>query len=536
MDFQEYNIVMGKFDIFNKYTDAVIAVNKKEEVVFRNNFFKRIFPDFENLEKFSHKLDCNVYPLDVSSVRISPVFQAMLSNEDFSAHVTYAGINNKFRHFNMTSSKKGSYTIIVLKDVTSEVLCEELSKENIFCRQKIALLEADKKNLSKIKQQAQSQAMKLLLLNNISNIIRGSIDMSEILNSALKELSELFAAFKAYYAVTSGEPGTYIISESPDKKDIGNKITYDKETESGISISKAFITSCMKEYREAKPFNELVQRIILPLYYGTRKLGIIVLLTKQKTRLDDTLEVLDGVSAQLSNAVIQAETQLQLVNSEKMASIGQLVAGVAHEINTPIASIKSNNEIAQQLISKLPDGSKELLQEINSIDREAIARINGIVVSLRKFVRLDEAELQEADINKELDLTLDLLWHETKNRITVVKNYGELPPVKCYPNILNQVFMNILVNAIHAIKGEGIITIGTSFAHKNLVVKIKDTGCGIKEPQKIFDLGYTTKGVGVGTGFGLAISQKIIEKHRGKIDVKTKINEGSEFTITIPSE
>ena len=96
--------------------------------------------------------------------------------------------------------------------------------------------------------------------------------------------------------------------------------------------------------------------------------------------------------------------------------------------------------------------------------------------------------------------------------------------------------MNILVNASHAIKGEGIITIDTDFVKNNLIVKIKDNGCGIKEPQKIFDVGYTTKGVGVGTGLGLAISQKIIEKHKGKIAVKTEVGKGSEFTITIPSE
>ena len=151
-------------------------------------------------------------------------------------------------------------------------------------------------------------------------------------------------------------------------------------------------------------------------------------------------------------------------------------------------------------------------------------------------MRLDEAELQEADINKEIDLTLELLRHETKNRIEIIKNYGELPPIKCYPNMLNQVFTNILQNAIHAIKEKGIISIDTNFKRKQLTVKIKDNGCGIKEPNKIFDLGYTTKGVGVGTGLGLAISQKIIEKHKGKINVKTKINKGSEFCITIPSE
>ena len=102
--------------------------------------------------------------------------------------------------------------------------------------------------------------------------------------------------------------------------------------------------------------------------------------------------------------------------------------------------------------------------------------------------------------------------------------------------MLNQVFMNILVNASHAIKGEGIIAIDTDYKENNLIVKIRDNGCGIKEPQKIFDAGYTTKGVGVGTGLGLAISQKIIEKHKGKIDVNTKIGNGSEFIITIPSE
>ena len=305
------------------------------------------------------------------------------------------------------------------------------------------------------------------------------------------------------------------------------------------------------------PFNELVQRVVLPIYHLNERLGVIVLLTKQKTKLDDALEVLDGVSTQLGNAIIQSElykkdarmvkeltktlkelqdTQLKLINSEKMASLGQLVAGVAHEINTPVASIKSNNEIATKLISKIEDKEiGELLKEINTTDKEAIARINRLVVSLRKFVRLDEAELQDADINKEIDLTLDLIRHETKNRITIVKNYGELPPIKCYPNMLNQVFMNILVNAAHAIEKEGTITIDTSYKNGELKVKIKDTGCGIKEPDKIFFAGYTTKGVGVGTGLGLAISQKIIEKHQGKIEVKTELGKGSEFIITIHS-
>ena len=550
---------MGKFDIFNKFNSAVAVVNEKNEVVFRNNVFKRVFPDFENLKKFSHKLNYEVCALVSNNVEVhSPILQALASKEDFSAYVLYQSAGNEYSYYDMTTTRKGGYVTLVFTDVTAKIGLEKSLLRNQTYQKKITLLEADNKNLLKVKQQAQSQAMKLLLLNNISNIIRETIDTSKILNSAIEELSQLFAAFKAYYAVYSKDMNAYIINESLHKKDIGRKITFDKETENSVSRAKVFITPCMKEFAEAKPFNELVQRIVLPIYHLNKRLGVIVILTKQKTRFDDALEVLDGAATQLANAIIQSElyekdarmvkelkralkelqdTQLKLINSEKMASLGQLVAGVAHEINTPIASIKSNNEIITKLLSKLDNTeTADLLREINTIDKEAIARINGLVVSLRKFVRLDEADLQEADINKELDLTLDLIRHETKNRIEIVKNYGEIPPVKCYPNMLNQVFMNILVNAAHAIEGAGKITIDTSFGKEGLNVKIKDTGCGIKEPEKIFFAGYTTKGVGVGTGLGLAISQKIIEKHEGKIEVKTKLGEGSEFIITIPSK
>ena len=550
---------MGKFDLFNKFSSAVIVIDENLNVVYKNNVFKRVFNDFVDMKKFSHKLNYEVCALISNDVDVhSPVLQAIASPQDFSAHVLYQSSGNTYSYFDLVSTKKGKCAILVFTDVTAKINLEKFIGRNQTLQKKISLLELDNKNLSKIKQQAQSQAMKLLLLNNISNIIRGSVDTSKILTSALDELSSLFGAFRAYYAVYSRDMNAYIINESLSKKDISRKITFDRDTERLIAKGKVFCTSCMKEFSEAKPFNELVQRVVLPIYHMNSRIGVIVVLTKQKTKFDDALEVLDGVSTQLGNAIIQAElyeknarmvkeltrtlkelqdTQLKLINSEKMASLGQLVAGVAHEINTPIASIKSNNEIATKLISKLKDDEiSDLLKEINIIDKEAVERINRLVVSLRKFVRLDEADLQEADINKELDLTLDLIRHETKNRITINKNYGKIPPIKCYPNMLNQVFMNILVNAAQSIDGVGEITIDTQFENSNLVVKIKDTGCGIKEPEKIFFAGYTTKGVGVGTGLGLAISQKIIEKHEGKIEVFSQINSGSEFVITIPSK
>lgn len=146
--------------------------------------------------------------------------------------------------------------------------------------------------------------------------------------------------------------------------------------------------------------------------------------------------------------------------------------------------------------------------------------------------------MQEADINKELDLTLDLIRHETKNRIEVIKKYGKIPMVKCFPNMLNQVFTNILINACQSIEGSGSITITTEYKKKKLIVKIKDTGKGIpqNELSKIFTAGYTTKGVGVGTGLGLAISSKIIEKHKGEIIANSEVGKGSEFIITISGE
>ena len=328
------------------------------------------------------------------------------------------------------------------------------------------------------------------------------------------------------------------------------------------TIGRREISACnsLIEYVGAKPFKQPVLRIVIPVHHMQNLMGVIVLLSYQKRELSEEIEILEAISSQLSNAITRAElyqkniqtvkelqntlkelkeTQIQLINSEKMASLGQLVAGVAHEINTPVASIKSNNAIAAKLLGSIEDTElKEMLTELNNIDKEAVSRISNIVTSLKKFVRLDEAELQEADINKELDLTLELIRHETKNRIKIIKNYGEIPIIKCFPNMLNQVFTNILINACQAIEGEGAITITTEFKDKNLIVKIKDSGCGIPEKQlnKIFSAGFTTKGAGIGTGLGLAICSKIIEKHNGKIIVNSEVGKGSEFIITICSE
>jgi signal transduction histidine kinase len=165
-------------------------------------------------------------------------------------------------------------------------------------------------------------------------------------------------------------------------------------------------------------------------------------------------------------------------------------------------------------------------------------RIDRIIHSLRNFARLDEAEFQEADIHEGIESTLTLLHHKLKDRIRVVKQFGDIPKIQCYPNQLNQVFMNMLTNSYQAIEDGGTITIATSRRGSELVVSIADDGKGIRKEDlnRIFDPGFTTKGVGVGTGLGLSISYNIIKSHSGEIKVESEIGKGTVFTITLPIE
>ncbi len=552
---------MKKFDFFRQFRDAVIILNKKHEVVYRNHTFKRWFKDFTNIKKLSHHSSFDICPLNSENIEIySPIYHAVISKEDFFARISYQSELNRIFYYDLQAIKKGSYTIIFFTDVSAQNKLEGVYEENKKLKEKISELVEENDDLQKIKQKAQSQAIRIALINKVSNNIRESIDISQILQSALKELAIMFSAYKAYYAKADGQ-GFNIEEVYGEKKSKNvSKISFDEKTMKTIGTKEIAISNSLIEYLGANPFKEPVLRIIIPVHHMQNLMGVIVLLSYQKRELNEEIEILDAISSQLSNAITRAElyqkniqtvkelksamkelkeTQIQLINSEKMASLGQLVAGVAHEINTPVASIKSNNGIVAKLLGSIDDVDlKEMLSDINEIDKEAVNRISNIVTSLKKFVRLDEAELQEADINKELDLTLELIRHETKNRIEIVRNYGEIPAIKCFPNMLNQVFTNILINACQAIEGKGKIIITTEYRDKKLVVKIKDNGKGIPQNQlsKIFSAGFTTKGVGVGTGLGLAICTKIIEKHKGEITVNSEIGKGSEFVITIQGE
>ncbi|MEE9170240.1 MAG: ATP-binding protein [bacterium] len=244
----------------------------------------------------------------------------------------------------------------------------------------------------------------------------------------------------------------------------------------------------------------------------------------------------------------------QLVQAEKMAALGSLVAGIAHEINTPLGALSSNNDVfsraSEKLKSILKDPPisggllehpeiKELFENIdklNSVNKTAAARIVTIVNSLRQFARLDRAEVDEMDIHEGLESTLALVQHKLRDRIEVRRDYGAIPTIKCYPNQINQVFMNILVNAGQAIENHGEIFIKTYRGDNDVVMEIRDTGKGIPKEDlgRIFDPGFTTKGAGVGTGLGLSIVYQIIQDHKGKIEVESEVGKSAKFSIILP--
>ena len=246
------------------------------------------------------------------------------------------------------------------------------------------------------------------------------------------------------------------------------------------------------------------------------------------------------------------ETQAQLVQQGKMAALGMLAAGVAHEINTPIGSLRSNAELSASAAKKVRQrlaASPELqgdraigraigaIEHAAAIDLDACERIERIVGALRNFARLDEAEQKRAELHEGIDSTLRLLQSRLGERISVVRRFGTLPAVLCYPNLMNQVFMNLLANAVDAIEGEGTITIGSRLAGDDTVeLTFADTGSGIEAAhlERIFDPGYTTRGVGVGTGLGLAICYRIMQQHGGTIEVDSEVGAGTTFTLRLP--
>lgn len=319
-------------------------------------------------------------------------------------------------------------------------------------------------------------------------------------------------------------------------------------------------------YNSDNGFEEKSLEVILT---ASHQLGALIERRKAEKEIKQSLQKTKIMNQKL------IEAQAQLVQSEKMASLGQLSAGVAHEINNPIAFVISNVSTLNDYISslkvlfekyealmssvkKLPDENlQEIINEIEAAHEEedidyilddigdiitetndGTKRVKDIVEGLKSFSRIDQGELVEADINEGIKQTIKIAWNEIKYHCEVVENLKPLPKIRCLAGQLNQVFMNLIVNGGHAIQEKGVITIETDVVDSYISIKISDNGKGI-EPEHIeqlFNPFFTTKAVGKGTGLGLSISYGIIKKHKGTITVDSEVGVGTTFHIKLPIE
>lgn len=255
-----------------------------------------------------------------------------------------------------------------------------------------------------------------------------------------------------------------------------------------------------------------------------------------------------GVTSEIDQLRAELEAaHARLVEADKMASLGRLLATIVHEINTPIGSILSNNEVVVRSLDKLlaaetlsPEKTRALIETCRSlaaVDEIACERIVSVVRGLKTFVHGGDGEFHQASLQEAILDTLKLTQGEFRRRIVVETDFGDVPPIECQPQMLNQVFLNLLVNAGHAIEGEGKIVVRMRQEGDQVHISIADTGCGIRpeDRSKIFAAGFTSKPAGVGTGLGLSISQRIVERvHGGKISFESEVGVGTTFHIYLP--
>lgn len=311
----------------------------------------------------------------------------------------------------------------------------------------------------------------------------------------------------------------------------------------------------LKEYFQSEGIRSFLE---VPLYSGNQLIGILGFNTSrfEKKWSEDDIRILKIASETFVNALerkradkILKKAQAQLIQSEKLASLGKMTAGIAHEVNNPVGAIKSTLDNSKRYIENIRKAlaggdspNSQLQKSLDALNNNfgvmtsASDRITSMVTNLRKFVGLDEAEYQRVNVHEKIDSTLMLIQNELSNRIRVVKKYGDIPEIFGYPKELNQAFMNVITNAIDSIEDKGKITINTSSVDDTIRIEISDTGKGI-QPDKLsslFDFNFTTKSDRIGVGMGLMSAYNIIQKHKGEMEIKSEVGKGTIVTITLP--
>lgn len=474
---------------------------------------------------------------------------------------------------------------------------------------------------AKLYWQTQAQAGREFLINQITKSIRQSLDIDTILNTAAQELGRVTGVSRCFinYLLNntfpssstterlSGEPGSEVkITVTPMLEEAKPIYQYlmpgIAPLNEGIPFFEHQVFKLRNQNKEQtfNPFilndcrdhpptlenqeffeqNAIKSLAIFPILVRNTLVGTITLhqCDAYRSWISEDIQLLQAIAEHLGVALYQAQlfleleqqklaleitlselqqTQVQLIQSEKMAVLGQFTAGIAHEVNTPLGTITSNNSTLKHCVQRLDKDLESYLAQIDTtsklpsllssmhdlvdLNKMASDRIHEIVKSLRNFARLDESELKTVDVHEGIDSTLLVMRSSLPPHITIEKRYAEnLPEVPCYPGLLNQVFMNLLVNASHAMGDmpAGHITIESSVdtANQQINIRFEDTGAGIPPENllRIFDPGFTTKRRGLGTGLGLALCYRIIEKHRGKIIAESTVGKGTRFTVTLP--
>jgi signal transduction histidine kinase len=319
-------------------------------------------------------------------------------------------------------------------------------------------------------------------------------------------------------------------------------------------------------------FDRLDVALLVPVLFGVDLLGVIAVgrkLSGDRFTADDRqllLTLANQSSIAIENArafdeiaklneTLEARveertrelraTQAQLMQSEKMRTLGQLVAGVAHELNNPIGFVHANLKLLEEYVAKLArlqeqradtTKAREAIGKLLARSREGTERVTKIVADLRAFSRMDQGELAEADLNDEIERTIALMEPRCKNCIAVERDFGDLPRVRCHAGQLNQAFLNLLINACDAIGDRGHIVVRTRAVEGGVRLEFEDDGPGIPPPvrDKVFEPFFTTKPVGQGTGLGLSLTHGIIERHGGRIWVESEGGRGTRFVIELP--
>lgn len=273
----------------------------------------------------------------------------------------------------------------------------------------------------------------------------------------------------------------------------------------------------------------------------------------QQARLAEATAEVARLRAEL-DAVRERElgARAELVRSTQLATLGNLVRGVAHEINTPLGALASNHDTTRRALEKLqrilddevvtPDELVEvrrIVHAVTAVEKTnvmAVERMKHVVSALRTFGRPDRAEIDSIDLAEAIRGTLQLVKHELGDSIVVVTDFGEAPHVVCYAQQMNQVFMNLIMNAVHAMQGRGVLTVRTRPMEGEVEVDVEDTGSGISPENldRLFEPGFTTKGKRVGMGLGLAICREIVNRHGGELSVTSEVGVGSTFTVRLP--